>query len=401
MSPDPFVAGVGMTPFGVFPEATVRSLSEAAVAEALSDAGVQPDDVDLVVFGNAAGGLMSGQEMIRGQSALRHTGLLGQPIINVENACASSSTAFSVGCTAIRAGEAGIVVVVGAEKLTDPRKQKSLDAIASAVDLEELDALDGALAGAGVQSQIAGGPSSRFMAIYARMARRYLDRTGATVDDFAAVAAKNSRHGALNPRAHYRQEISAQGVLASRPVIDPLTIRMCCPVSDGAAAVVLCSEAAATQLGARVRVAATTIRSGTDGEGPSCVTSAARAAYQRADVDPGDIDVIEVHDAASSGELIVYEELGLCPEGGAADLLRSGATELGGDTVVNPSGGLVNRGHPIGATGCAQLVELTEQLLGRSGPRQVEGAKIALAENGGGYLLDDVAAASIVILMRD
>lgn len=401
MSTDPFIAGIGMTPFGVFPDATVRSLAETAVADALADAGLRPNDADLVVFGNAAGGLMSGQEMIRGQSALRHTGLLGRPIINVENACASSSTAFSVGCTAIRAGEADVVVVGGAEKLTDPNKQKSLDAIASAVDLDELEALDRELSAAGVSPETAGGPSSRFMAIYARMARRYLERTAATVEDFAVAAAKNSRHGALNPRAHYQREVSVEEVLASRPVIDPLTLRMCCPVSDGAAAVVLCSADAAARLGARVRVAAATVRSGTDDIGESGVTAAARAAYERAGVDPRDLDVVEVHDAASSGELIVYEELELCPSGGAADLLRSGATGLGGDTVVNPSGGLVNRGHPIGATGCAQIVELAEQLLGRSGPRQVDGARIALAENGGGYLLHDVAAASIVILVRD
>lgn len=396
-----YVAGVGMTPFRGDDDVTVRSLAEQAVAEALSDAGVTAPDVDAVFFANAADGLISGQEMIRGQAALRFTGLMGKPVVNVENACASASTAFGLGCTAIRAGEADIVVVVGSEKLTHPDRQRSLGAIATAVDLGDVARLDERLAQAGLPTSPKGSPSARFMAIYARMARDYMRRTGATASDFAAAAVKGRRHGALNPRAHYRSEVTLDEVMGSREIVSPLTLRMCCPVSNGAAAIVLCSATARDRLTATVRVAATALTSGTDGDDTGAVERAARLAYDRAGITPMDLDVIEIHDAASPAELITVEELGLCAPGDGARLLHSGETSLGGSRVVNPGGGLIARGHPIGATGCAQIIELTEQLLGRCGPRQVHGARVGLAENGGGYLLSDSASATVTILVKD
>jgi acetyl-CoA acetyltransferase len=401
MSTPVSIAGVGMTTFGSFPDATVRSLAEEAVAEALADAGLGPRDVDLVVFANAVGGLLSGQEMIRGQAALRHTGLLGAPILNVENACASASTALHVGSLAIRADEADVVLVVGAEKLTHPQRQVSLDAIATAVDLEGLDELDAELRAAGADPTRQGGPASRFMAIYASVAVDYLRRTDATPADFAATVVKNSRHGLLNPKAQYGGEVTIDEVLASRVIVPPLTLRMCCPVSDGAAAVVLTGPGVKRTGSAPVQVLATTLASSSNRADAPAVTRAAFAAYRKAGIAPSDLDVVEIHDAAASAEMIVYEELGLCGPGEGPALLRSGATALGGDTVVNPSGGLLCRGHPIGATGCAQVVELTEHLRGNCGDRQVRGARLALAENGGGYLGGDVAAASITVLASD
>jgi acetyl-CoA acetyltransferase len=240
------------------------------------------------------------------------------------------------------------------------------------------------------------------MDIYAGMARDYMARSGATAEDFARVVVKNQHHGALNPNAQYGGDVSVEEVLASRTVAPPLTLLMCSPIGDGAAAVVLCSPELAGRLGAEVKVASTVLLSGRDrnGVGPPAAERAARRAFERAGIGPEDVDVVEVHDAAAPAELIVYEEVGLCGPGEGPKLLASGDTALGGRVPVNPSGGLLSKGHPIGATGCAQLVELVDQLRGRCGARQVEGARVALAENGGGFLGDDPAAVVITILSR-
>ena len=190
--------------------------------------------------------------------------------------------------------------------------------------------------------------------------------------------------------------------MASREIAAPLTLLMCSPISDGAAAVVLCSQAVARRVGATVRVGATALVSGTDRRpgDPGAVERAAARAFEQAGVGPGDVDVVEVHDAAAPAELMVYEELGLCPPGMGPKLLASGETHLGGRVPVNPSGGLLAKGHPIGATGCAQIVELVDQLRGRCGARQVPGARIAAAENGGGFLGTDAAACVVTVLTR-
>ena len=241
------------------------------------------------------------------------------------------------------------------------------------------------------------------MDIYAASTRDYMRRTGATVEDFAQVAVKSHEHAALNPNAQYRTPVSVEDVLASRTVSDPLTLLMCSPIGDGAAAVVVCSAARARRLSAEpVRVRSCALVSGTNraGDEPGAVERAAAQAYERAGIGPEDLDVLEVHDAAAPAELISYEELGLCRAGEASRLLRTGETRLGGSRVVNPSGGLLSKGHPIGATGCGQIVELADQLRGRCGPRQVEGARVALAENGGGFLGNDAAAMVVSVLSR-
>jgi acetyl-CoA acyltransferase len=239
------------------------------------------------------------------------------------------------------------------------------------------------------------------MDVYAAMATEYARESGATEADFADVAVKNGRHGALNPKAQYRNGVTREQVLASRVISAPLRLLMCSPVGDGAAAIVVCSEAFARRHGgAEVRVRACVLRSGTDratGDLPG-VTLAAQAAYERAGLGPEDVHVAEVHDGAAPAELIVYEQLGLCGRGEGPKLLASGDTALGGRIPVNTGGGLLSRGHPIGATGCAQLVELVDQLRGRSGGRQVPGARVALAENAGGYLDSDSAAIGVTLL---
>ncbi len=392
--PPTYVAGAHVIPFGKFPETRLRDLAVAATAGALADAGAKPDDVDAVFFANSAAGALDGQHAIRGQVALQGSGLLGAPITNVENACASGSTAFHLAHAAIASGDAEIALAIGAEKLTNPDKAKTFAVFNAGWDIERFGGSDGR-------------SHSAFMDVYAEMAREYMDRTDATVEDFAAISVKSHRNGALNPNAQYRDPLTVEQVLASREIAPPLRLLMCSPIGDGAAALVLASADGLKRLREAdpVRVLATVLRSGTrldpNADGETAPTIAARAAYERAGVGPGDVDVVEIHDAAAPAELIVTEELGLAGPGEGPELLRSGATSFGGRVPVNPSGGLLSRGHPVGATGCAQLVELTDQLRGRCGPRQVEGAEIALAENGGGWLGGDPAAVTITILGGD
>jgi acetyl-CoA acyltransferase len=393
---DIYIAGTGMTHFGKQLERSLRSLSEEAVADALADAGAEPDDIGFVFFSNAVAGLITGQACVPGQSALRHTGLLGIPIVNVENACASGSTAFTLACTALAAGSVDIAIVVGAEKLSHPDKARSFAAFSSGYDQEEPPTI--------VPESGNGSPArSVFMDVYAHVAREYMDRSGATLEDLAQVAVKAHNHGALNPKAQYGDRVTVAEVLGSRLVSDPLTLLMCSPLSDGAAALVLANDRGLERLDADpVRVLASVLVSGRDRRNGdvSAPERAAQAAYLQAGLGPDAIDVIELHDAAAPAELIVCEELGLCEPGDAPGLLRSGATALGGRIPINPSGGLQSKGHPVGATGCAQLVELADQLRGRCGARQVVGAQVGLAENGGGYLENDPAVATVAILAR-
>jgi acetyl-CoA acyltransferase len=413
-----YVAGAAMTRFGKFPDTTIRALAEEATSGALEDAGVSAADIGMVFFSNAVAGLLTNQEMIRGQVALRHTGLLGVPMVNVENACASASSAFFLACMAVGSGAVDVALAVGSEKLTHEDRARSFAAIGTAVDQqqvaelqqwaspgsagsplpEQADSLPGEVR-AGTAGE-GGGKRSFFMDIYAANSRDYMKRSGATRQDFAEVAVKSHRHAARNPKAQYRTGVTVEDVLASREIAPPLTLLMCSPIGDGAAALVVCSPDAARRLGARVRVRACALVSGTDhapGEA-GAVERASRTAYEQAGAGPGDLDVVELHDAAAPAELMTYEELGLCGAGDGPALLASGATWLGGRLPVNPSGGLLSKGHPIGATGCAQLVELADQLRGRCGQRQVPGARLALAQNGGGFLGGDAAAMVVTVL---
>ncbi|MBB3042857.1 thiolase family protein [Nocardioides soli] len=393
-----FVAGVHMTRFAKMPEETVRTMAEAVVAGALADAGVGPDQVGATYFGNAISGVITGQEMVRGQSALRNTGVLGGPVFNVENACSSSSSAFNLAWQTVASGQADVVLVVGAEKMTEPSGLRAMQALESAVDLEEVDVLKSRL------GERADGDRSFFMDLYAGTARGYLERTGATAADFAQVSVKNHLHSSLNPHAQFRKTTTVEEVLASRTIVDPLTLLMCSAIGDGAAAVVLCAEDRLQTDRDRIEVLASVVTSGyarqeTAFEDSAVVRAAARA-YDLAGVGPEDLQLVELHDAAAPAELVLYEELGLCPRGDGAKLLASGATTLGGRLPVNTSGGLLGKGHPVGATGCAQITEIAEQMWGRAGDRQVPDVRLALAENGGGYIGSDSAAAVVTILSR-
>lgn len=393
------IAGAATTRFRLDVGTRLRDLVADAVESALGDAGVPAGEVGFVMFGNAAAGLLTGQEMIRAQTALAASSLAGVPTLSVENACASSSSAFHLGCMAIESGMHDVVVVVGAEKMSDHDRSRASRALATAMDVELGD--DAGDSGDGRDGE-GGAPRPVFMEFYAGEARDYMARSGATAADFAAVVAKNTANGAVNPVAQVRTPISVAEALAARLIADPLTRPMCSSIGDGAAALVLCSPAAARRFGlSGPRVLASVVASGAAEDirrGRDVVAETAGRAYTIAGVGPEDVDVAEVHDAAAPAELIVSEQLGLAAAGDGAPLLRAGHTAIGGRIPINPSGGLLARGHAIGATGAAQLVELVDQLRGRCGQRQVEGARIAIAENAGGMVGGGPAACAITIL---
>jgi len=394
------IVGAGMTKFEKSPR-SLRALAGEAVTAALDHAGVDAAVLDAAYVGNGAAGLVTGQEMIRGQVMLRPLGIEGIPIFNIENACASSSSALHLGWQAVAAGMHDVVLCLGAEKLTHEDKSVGMAAIGTAVDIEAQAEMAETL-GAGADSA----KRSFFMDIYAGLARSYMELSGATKEHFAQVVVKNQHNGARNARAQYGAELSVADVLNSRTIIDPLTLLMCSPISDGAAAVVLMSEREASRQGlGGPRIRASIVVSGNrhDKSDPSAGSGgrAARAAYEQAGLGPEDLDCAEVHDASAPAELIVYEQLGLAPPGGGPELIASGATALDGRLPVNTSGGLLSKGHPIGATGIAQICEATWQLREEAGDRQVDGARVALAQNGGGWLDEDSAAMSVHILTAD
>ncbi len=411
MQMNAYVAGVGMTRFGKHLDRTLKGLAGEAISEALADAGLEGSAIQAAWMGNAAGGVVQGQEMISGQVALRELGIGRIPVVNVENACATSSTAFNQACAMVTLGAYDVVLVCGFEKLFHADKQRSFAAFDGAVDTENPEGVMGALrtlaakAGEEVDVVNAGKTRSVFMDIYSLLTIAHMKAFGTTREQIAAVAAKNAFHGSLNPRAQFQTPMSVEEVLAAREIVYPLTLPMCSPIGDGAAALVIVSERKSRQLGMknRVRVLASALVSGFDetADDLSVGAFAAGQAYQAAGVGPDDLSLVELHDASAPSEIIAYEYLGLCGKGEGGRLIEDGSTRLGGRLPVNVSGGLLRKGHPIGASGAAQIVELTEQLQGRSGQRQVKGARVGLAHNGGGMIGTDAAATVVSILRRE
>jgi acetyl-CoA acyltransferase len=384
------VAGIGQTAFGKFLDRSVRSLAEEALQQALRDADVDASRIGVVFFANALSGLITGQETIRGQVALRHTPLMGTPIVNVDNACASGSSAFNLAWMSVASGQVDVALAIGAEKLTHEDKAVTFGAFASGVDVDER------------KRMMRETPltHSLFMDIYAARTRKYMTESGATAEDFAAVCVK-SRYGAsLSPWAQFRDELTVEDVLTARVISNPLTLPMCSPIADGAAAAILVSEDVAKALGCpNVEVRASKIVSANrDGADPVCAIRAGQQAYEQAGLGPEDIHVAEVHDASAAAEIMLYERLGFAEPNRGVELLRRGVTSIGGRLPVNPGGGLLSRGHPVGATGIAQIVELTTQLRGAAGKRQRDRAKVALAECSGGEIGSDSALAAVTIL---
>ena len=382
------IAGIGMTQFGKQVGRGVRSMALAAIEEALADSGLAPERIERIYFGNAIAGIVTQQEMIRGQVALRHHALGKVPLFNIENACASGGSAFSLACEAVASGAVEVALVVGAEQMNHADRSRPFNALRGSTDIEDI--------GESEPGQVSA--NSLLMDYYAAVAQDYLDRYGAEPADFARVAVKNRNNAALNPLAHLRKPQSLDDVLASRIIVAPLALPMCSPVTDGAAAIIVCSDKVGASLARPVvQVRASAVASGAAGHP---VDDAAAKAYRTASMGPDDFDVIELHDAAAPAELMQYHEIGLCAPGDGVRLIRDGVTTLGGRTPVNTSGGLLSRGHPLGATGCAQIVELVHQLRGSAGARQVEGARRALAVNGGGWLDGTYALAIATVLER-
>ncbi len=384
---DVYISGVGMTIFTKQPAETLKSLTAGAVGEALEDAGIGVADIEKVFFGNAVAGAITRQEMVKGQILLRPLGFEGVSIVNVENACASASTALHSAWLAVASGECDIALAVGSEKMTHPDKEVTFEAIGRAIDVAEAPPPEPG--------------RSPLMDSYAEAAQEYLDWSDTTIEDCAAVVVKNQANGMLNPLAQYGAKITIAEVLASREIVAPLTLYMCSPVSDGAAAAVVTSTPPDGN-GRSIRIAASVIRSGLTPEHQPKKGAwlACQEAYRLAGLGPEDLDVVEVHDAAAPAEVQLYEQIGLAQFGEGGELIRSGAVNLGGRIPANTSGGLLARGHPIGATGLAQIYETVLQLRGDAGDRQVPDAKVALTQNGGGWHDGDNVAHCVHILVR-
>lgn len=380
----PVVAGGMVGPFGRFLEQSLIDIALPVIKGALDAAGIAAADVEAAFVGNAFAGAMTDQESILAQVLLTPAGIVGVPMQTVKNACSSGSNAVHLAWNAIAYGQYDCVLVLGAEKLSHADKRRPFAALGTATDQQSVDE-----------------NRSVFMDVNAARANRYMERYGATPRHFAQVAAKNRRHASLNDRANLRTPLSVEEVLADRVVVPPLTRAMCGGIVDGAACVVLMSPKLAARRGiaAVTHLVGSSLVSGVpDGDAAGNATRrAGAAAYRQCGIDPRDVAIAEVHDATAPQELFDLEDLMLCAPGEAICLLDSGDTALGGRIPVNTSGGLTSRGHPVGATGVAQIVEIHEQLLGRAGPRQAGAPKVGLAQMAGGLLGSDSAVATVHI----
>jgi len=374
------VIGAGMVPFGKYPDRTLADIAWPAVKQAIDDSGVSKADIEAAYCGTALGGMMAGQRV------LKTLGITGLPIVNVENACSSSSTAFREAWIAVGAGVYDVALVIGVEKLS------KFGGGTLPLEKEDWEVAHGLV----------------MPALYAMRAQRYMHEYGLTRDQLAQVSVKARAHGVMNPDAQFRKPVTVDEVKSARPVADPLTLFQCCPSGDGAAAVVICAAGKARQYSsAPIRVAGSEINSGRymtgfrDLTSPEITVRGANQLYEEAGIGPEDVDLAELHDAFAIAELLYYEALGFCARGEAARLLEDGETSIGGRIPVNPSGGLLSKGHPIGATGVAQIVEITRQLRGQCADRQVEGAKIGLTHcTGGGVSGFDHGVCSIHLFAR-
>jgi len=381
---DVFIIGVGMTQFGKHPDRSLRDLGREACINALRDAGINPKKIEAGYCGNALAPAIQGETGV-GQNVFWEVGINEIPIVNVENACASGSTALREGWMAIAGGFYDMVIVAGVEKTVMP-KGAMLDVGAAELETKLGDVFPGQ---------------------FALIAQKHMERYGTTREQLAKVSVKNHFNGSLNPYAQFQKQFTVEEVLNSPVVADPLTLYSCCPNSDGAAALILCSRKKVQKMNTKaVRVAASILTSGTynnqrDITGWEIEKRAAEEAYQMASLGPKDIDLVEVHDAFTISEIIHYEDLGLCAPGEGGRLIDEGATELSGRIPVNPSGGLLAKGHPVGASGVAQVVEIVWQLRGEAGKRQVKNPRVGLAQIMGGYKEWDTRACTVHILVKD
>lgn len=371
---DVAIIGVGTTDFGEHWSKSLRDLAGEAGSKALKDANMDPEEIQFLVGGNMSGGMFVGQE--HGASLFAdHLGITPVGAIRTEAACASGSLAARVGYMAIASGMYDVVAVGGAEKMTDVYGDRATSVLAGAMD-QETEAFHGLT----------------FPGVYAFLANRYMHDYGLTREQLAMIPVKNHKNGILNPIAHFKRPITIDDVLKSAPVADPLRLLDCSPISDGAASLIMVpAEKAKEYTNDPVYIKASAQATDTlavhnrrDMTTLNGTIAAAKEAYQRAGIKPEDIDLAEVHDCFSINELIAYEDLGFAKKGEGAKLIESGDVDIGGNIPVNASGGLKAKGHPVGATGIAQINEIVHQLRGTAGKRQVEGAKAGLTHNVGG-----------------
>jgi benzoylsuccinyl-CoA thiolase BbsB subunit len=360
------VLGVGQSKFGKFPERTAVSLAVEATSEAIKDAGIKPKELQVAYTSRMVGAGTDSQKI------LKEVGVSNIEMINVENACAGGSTSVRGVWKDIAYGLYDVGIAIGVEGITSSRAPGTL--LAAREDLEAELGLT-------------------MPGVFALLARRQMAECGATLEDFAHVSVKNHHHGCLNPKAHYQKEFTTEEILESRMICDPITLLQCCPNTDGAAAVVLCSmDVARRHTTNPVKIVGSALMSGHFKHRQKDIwispfgSETANMAYEMAGVGPEDLDVVELHDAFAPEEILRYEDLGLCKPREGVELLRSGATELGGRVPVNPSGGLLSLGHPLSASGVRVVAEITLQLRGQAGKRQVEGAKVGLAHMLGGVV---------------
>ena len=377
------VIGVGQSVFGKLSEKAVAELGGEAASAALTDAGISPKDIQVAYASRLYNPWCTAQDILK-EVGIRHI-----EMVNVENTCAGGSTAFRGVWKEIADGHYDIGIAVGTESMTT-------SPVAGKLIPPEKNDLDGHL-------------GMTMPGMFAMVARRQIEEYGATVEDFAQVSVKNHHHGCLNPHAQYKKEFTIEEVLNSRMICEPITLLMCCPNTDGAAATILCSMDVARKYTTKpIRVIASTLQSGDYKEFQEDITVSpvgtrvSKMAYEMAGCGPEDIDLVEMHDAFANEEILRYEDLGLCKRGEGIDLLRSGATEIGGRIPVNPSGGLLSLGHPLSASGVRAACEVVLHLRGQAGARQTPGAKVGLAHMLGGVVagMEHGVVASIHILAR-
>lgn len=376
------IIGVGSTVFGKFPERTLDELGREAAWAALKDGGVEPKDVQFGYCANLYGG------MVIGQAILREVGITGIELTNVENACAGGATAFRKAWWDIASGLYDVGIVVGVESMTtSPIAGKLIPP---------------------AKGDISGELGMNMVARFALCQRRYMDVFGVSLQQIAKVSVKNHHNGCLNPYSQYKKELTIEEIINSRPICEPITLLQCCPATDGAAAAVLVSGDMARRYTSQpVIIAVSVLKSGDYAYRWQDITfsdmtyKCAREAYELAGLGPKDIDVCELHDAFAVNELLHYVELGFCERGEEVSLIEEGVTAIDGKLPVNASGGLLSKGHPISASGVAQIAELVWQLRGTAGNRQVANAKVGLAHVIGGEVTElESGAVAVHILKR-
>lgn len=408
-----YIVGVGMTPFGRHIQRSIEHMCGEALDAALQDAGCEKSEIGTVFYTGTTQGHLQGQGLIPGQVYLSKIGIQGVPVFNIENGCAAGSSGFHLAVQMLKSGSCDVALAIGAEKMNIADKSRMFSVFDGGWDVSDPAANLATLSAPAKGFNVPEGheserPYSVFMSVYAAFCRAHMEKYGTTQRQIASVSAKNHTHSVHNPLSQFQQAYSVDDVLNAPPITYPLTLPMCAPISDGAAAVIVCNEEGLKRIGANksraIKVSASVVRSTTDRPYSKpelhCAHLCALQAYEQAGLGPADMDVSEVHDATAMGEILHAENLGLASFGEGGPAAERGDFSIGGKIPINTSGGLESKGHPIGATGLGQIHELVTQLRGEAGARQVEGARHAVHENSGGLVGIEEAAVAVNIFSK-